>query len=312
MRLENQRNEIMDKSNQTIDRRNALRGVSVLGASAVAATVASVSSAAAQTAPKTGASTTSSSTRPLAGKVAIVTGARANLGRAFAEGLAKLGADVVVHYHREATRDQAEETARLVRAAGSRGELTVGDLGDAANVKRMFDIAQSRFGGVDILVNNAGMIIKKPMQDVTEAEFDACHRINTKALYLSMQQAATRMRDNGRVITIGTSLLGPLMSGNYSAYNGTKAPAEEFTRGFAREQGGRGITANVIAPGPIDTPFFHGQENAQSTQFATGLAIQRRLGRIDDITPIVNFLASEQSRWVTGQTLWVNGGYLTR
>lgn len=295
----------MTNETNGLDRRNALKGLGLfgLGAAAVAGATVAAGTAAAQT---------PAAAKPLTGKVAIVTGARANLGRGFAEGLARLGADVVVHYHRAETRDQAEETARLVRAAGARAELTVGNLGRAENVRRMFDVAQERLGGVDIVVNNAGKIIKKLMHEVSEAEFDACHGVNTKAVYFAMQQAATRMRDNGRMITIGTSLLGPLMSGNYSAYNGTKAPVEEFTRGFAREQGARGITANVIAPGPIDTPFFHGQETPQSTQFATGLAIQRRLGRIDDITPIVDFLASEQSRWVTGQTLWVNGGYLTR
>jgi NAD(P)-dependent dehydrogenase (short-subunit alcohol dehydrogenase family) len=293
----------MTQTPDSTDRRNALKGLGMMGLGTLAATGLTPSAAEAQATPNP---------KPLAGKVAIVTGARANLGRAFAESLARLGADVVVHYHRTATRDQAEETARLVRAAGTRAELVDGDLGRSDNVKRMFDVAQQKFGGIDILVNNAGKIIKKPMQAITEAEFDACHAINTKALYFAMQQAATRMRDNGRVITIGTSLLGPVMAGNYSAYNGTKAPAEEFTRAFVREQGGRGITANVIAPGPIDTPFFHGQETPESTQFATGLAIQRRLGRINDITPLVEFLASEESRWVTGQTLWVNGGYLTR
>jgi NAD(P)-dependent dehydrogenase (short-subunit alcohol dehydrogenase family) len=293
----------MTDNNDMTNRRNALKGLSVLAAVG-ALPIAASAQAQAQVTP--------AAARPLKGKVAIVTGARANMGRAFAEVLAKMGADVVVHYHRAATLAEAEETARLVRAAGARAELVVGDLGKAENVRRMFDVAQQRFGGIDILINNAGTLVKKPMQAVTEAEFDACHAINTKAVYFAMQQAATRMRDNGRVITIGTSLLGPTMAGNYSSYNGTKAPAEEFTRAFAREQGARGITANVIAPGPIDTPFFHGPETPETTKFATGLAMQRRLGRINDVTPIVQFLASEESRWVTGQTLWVNGGYLTR
>jgi NAD(P)-dependent dehydrogenase (short-subunit alcohol dehydrogenase family) len=295
---------IMSETEQkkTVSRRGAIMAGAI---GAAAAAVYASDPAAAQAGSTTEA-------RPLRGKVAIVTGARANLGRAFAEALAQDGADVVVHYHRAETRDQAEETARLVRAAGARAELVAGDLGQRANVRRLFDVAQQRFGGVDIFVHNAGKIVKKPMQEVTEAEFDASHAINTKALFMAMQEAATKLRDNGRMITIGTSLLGPTMTPNYAAYNGTKAPAEEFTRTFAREQGARGITANVIAPGPIDTPFFHGQETPQSTQFATNLAPMRRLGRIDDITPLVGFLASEESRWVTGQTIWINGGYLTR
>lgn len=291
-------------SNETtqLDRRNALRGFGLLGLGVVAATAAATP-ATAQTASPRG---------PLAGKAAIVTGARANLGRAFAVGLARQGADVIVHFHREATRDQAEETARLVRAAGGRVQLVSGDLGDRRNVVALFDAAEQAFGGVDIVVNNAGKIIKKPMEQVSEEEFDQCHRVNTKAVYFAMQQAATRMRPNGRMITIGTSLMGPGFIPHYSAYNGTKAPIEEFTRAFAREQGAKGITANVICPGALDTPFFHAQETAQSTEVIRNFVPMRRLGTVDDIEPVVRFVASEESRWVTGQTLWINGGNVTR
>ena len=101
------------------------------------------------------------SNKELSGKVAIVTGARANFGRGFAEGLAKNGANVVVHYHREETRDQAEETARLVEAQGSQAVLVQGDLGQVDTVMRTFDAATENFGQLDIVVNNAGAIIKK-------------------------------------------------------------------------------------------------------------------------------------------------------
>ena len=114
----------------------------------------------------------SNSNGELAGKVAIVTGARANLGRAFSEVLAKHGANVVVHYHRESTRDQAEETARLVEAQGARAALVQGDLGQVETVKRTFDTAFESFGRLDILVNNAGAIVKKPIAEVTDEELD--------------------------------------------------------------------------------------------------------------------------------------------
>lgn len=290
---------------QHSSRRSALRGLGMLGLSAAAA-VASGTAARAQSGPATPVQ------GPLSGKVAIVTGARNNLGRAFAVGLARQGASIVVHVHREATRDQGEETVRMIQAVGGRAVMRFGDLGERANVVALFDAADQSFGGVDILINNAGRIIKKPMEQVSEAEFDACHRINTKAVYFAMQQAATRMRANGRVINIGTSLLGPGFIPNYSAYNGTKAPLEEFTRAFAREQGAKGITANVICPGALDTPFFHAQETAQSTEIIRNFVPMRRLGTIEDIEPVVRFIASEESRWVTGQTLWINGGNVTR
>lgn len=249
--------------------------------------------------------------RELEGKVAIVTGARANLGRAFAEVLAKNGANVVVHYHREKTRNQAEETARLVQAQGARAALTQGDLGDPETVKRMFDSAFKNFGRLDILVNNAGAIVKKPIAEVTDEDLERMININTRGTFLCMREAARRISDNGRIINIGTSLLAG-MAPNYSAYAGTKATMEEVTRMGARELGDRGITVNTISPGPIDTPFFQSQETPESTKFASNLSVAGRLGQIADIVPLVEFLASSGSQWITGQTIWINGGYLTR
>ncbi len=283
-------------------RRQLLGGLGALAGVAAALGSAGLAPSAAQAA---------QANRPLAGKVAIVTGARHNLGRAFAVALGGMGADVVVHYHRSASLVEAEETARLVRAVGGRAALIAGDLGEVANVQRVYELAQSQFGAVDIVVNNAGKIVKKPVAQLTEAEFDALHRVNTKALYFSMQQAAQRMRNNGRVINIGTSLTAGTAPG-YSAYAGTKAPVEEFSRIMAREVGQRGITVNTVAPGPLDTPFFHAAETPESTAFAARLSVAGRLGRVEEIVPLVEFLASPQSQWVNGQTLFINGGYLTR
>ncbi|MGL5002668.1 MAG: SDR family oxidoreductase, partial [Casimicrobium sp.] len=258
--------------------------------------------------PAAGAATTDN---PLKGKAAIVTGARNNQGRAYAAALAAMGADVVVHYHRAETKDQAEETARLVRAQGVKAVLVQGDLGDLANVKKVFDAAQSNFGRIDILVNTVGYIVKKPMAEITEADYERSQRANTKAILFTMQEAARRMNDNGRIINIGTSLTAGAAPG-YSLYAGTKAPGEEFTRMLSKEIGKRGITVNNVAPGPLDNPFFHQAENPQSVAFATNLSVSGRLGNESDITPVVAFLAGPQSQWVNGQTLFVNGGYLTR
>ncbi len=251
------------------------------------------------------------SNRELTGKVAVVTGARANLGRGFAEALAKHGADVVVHYHREETRDQAEETARLVEAQGTRAALVQGDLGQTETVKRTFDTAFENFGRLDILVNNAGQIVKKPIAEVTDEDLERMININTRGTFLCMREAARRISDNGRIINIGTSLLAG-MAPNYSAYAGTKATMEEVTRMGARELGERGITVNTISPGPVDTPFFHSQETPETTEFAANLSVLNRLGQISDIVPVVEFLALPSSQWITGQTIWINGGYLTR
>ncbi|MDJ0709582.1 MAG: SDR family oxidoreductase [Woeseiaceae bacterium] len=249
--------------------------------------------------------------RILTGKAAIVTGARANMGRAFAVALAGMGADVAVHFHRAASRGEAERTADMVRDAGQRAVLVQGDLGDSETVKAMYDKAEHEFGGVDIVVNNAGAILKKSLAEFTDEEFDRLDRVNNRGLFYSLREAARRVRPGGRIINNGTSLLAGAAPG-YAIYAGTKAPVEEYTRILAKELGDKRITVNTIAPGPIDTPFFHSQENERSVAYATNLAAEGRLGMVSDIVPVVEYLASPESQWTNGQTLFINGGYLTR
>jgi NAD(P)-dependent dehydrogenase (short-subunit alcohol dehydrogenase family) len=256
-------------------------------------------------------SSSSSSNKELAGKVAIVTGARNNLGRAFAVALARNGADVLVHHHREETKDQAEETARLVRAHGVRAALVQGDLSVVANVRKMYDVAIAELGRVDIVINNAGYIRKAPFTEITEAEFDRASGINTKATFFSMQEAAKRIADGGRIINIATSLLGAT-TGFYSVYAGTKAAIEDFTRALAKEIGKRGVTVNAVAPGAVDTPFFHGEETPQSVEYIKTAHVSGRLATADDIVGIIEFLASPRAQWVSAQTIFVNNAYLAR
>ncbi|HEY8549169.1 MAG TPA: SDR family oxidoreductase [Vicinamibacterales bacterium] len=258
-----------------------------------------------------GATAQPASPRELAGRAAIVTGARHNMGRSFAVELARMGADVLVHHHTPDTRDQAEETARLCQAHGARTAIFVGDLGRVDTVRRMHDAAFTAFGRVDIVVNHAGRIWKGPIADATDEEFERCLAINTRAMFYSMREAARRISDNGRIINTGTTLL-CAMAPLYGVYAGTKAPIEEFTRMLAREIGGRGVTVNCVAPGPIDTPFFHAPETPESVAYATNAVPAKRLGRIGDVVPVVAFLASPRSQWISGQTIWVNGSYGTR
>ncbi|NAS13966.1 SDR family oxidoreductase [Poritiphilus flavus] len=247
----------------------------------------------------------------LKGKVAIVTGARNNLGRGYAVAFGAAGANVVVHHHKPDSRDQAEETASLVEKAGGKAAIAVGDLGQLSNIEKLFDTAIDQFGRVDILVNNAGQIVKKPLSEVTEEEYDRLANINSKGTFFCMREASRRLADNGRIINIGTTLFGKLTP-NYSAYAGTKAGMEEYARALAREVGGRGITVNVVCPGPIDTPFFHSQEPPGAAAYVAKFSVAQRIGEISDVVPLVSFLASERSQWLTGQTFWVNGGYYSR
>ncbi|RZQ63033.1 SDR family oxidoreductase [Amycolatopsis suaedae] len=243
-------------------------------------------------------------------KTAVVAGGAKNLGGLISRSFAEAGAKVVVHYHGTGTREAAEETADAVRAAGGSAVTVQGDLTRVAEIRRLFDTAVDEFGGVDVAVNTTGMVLRKPIVDTTEDEYDTMFAVNAKAAYFFLQEAGRRLNDNGSIISLGTSLLAAYTDG-YSTYAGGKAPLEHFTRAASKEFAGRGISVNTIAPGPMDTPFFYPQETPERVEFHRSQAMGNQLTHIEDIVPIVRFLATE-GWWITGQTLFANGGYTTR
>lgn len=250
-------------------------------------------------------------TKSLTEKVAIVTGASRNLGRAFSEMLANEGASVVVHYNNPSKKSEADDTAAKVRVAGSKAVVEQADLTKTSEIRRLFDQTMKEFNQLDILINTAGAVLKKPFVDITEDEYDHMFAINAKAAFFCMQEAAKRMANNGRIINMETSLVGATTP-YYSAYAGSKAPLEDFTRALAKEIGHRGITVNNIAPGPLNTSFFYPAETTESTRFFKQQSINGQLGEIKDIVPLARFLASPEASWVTAQTIFINGGFLTR
>jgi len=185
-----------------------------------------------------------------------------------------------------------------------------GDLTRPANIVKLFDTAVDAFGGVDIAVNTVGKVLRKPIVETSEDEYDSMFGINSKAAYFFIQEAGKRINDDGKVITIVTALLAALTDG-YSTYAGGKSPVEHFTRAASKEFGARGISVNNIAPGPMDTPFFYGQETPERVEFHKSQALKNQLTQIEDIAPLVRFLAGE-GWWITGQTIFANGGYTTR
>ncbi|MFI9718483.1 SDR family oxidoreductase [Streptomyces sp. NPDC052396] len=249
-------------------------------------------------------------TRTLKDKVVVIGGASRNLGSLIAREIAPDGPKLVVHYNSDSSRDKAEDTVAQCEAAGAEAISHQGDLTEVAEVERLFDAAHKEFGKVDCLVNTAGMVIKKPMVETSEEEFDRMFAVNTKAAYFMMREAAKRLEDGGKIITVVTSLLAAY-TGLYSVYAGSKAPVEHFTRALSKELFGRRISVNNIAPGPMDTPFFYPAETDDSIAYHKSSAMNGELTKIEDIAPCVKFLLTD-GWWLNGQTLFINGGYTTR
>ncbi|TWF93411.1 SDR family oxidoreductase [Saccharopolyspora dendranthemae] len=250
------------------------------------------------------------SANALQGKVVVIGGGAKNLGGLLSRTLAEDGAKIVVHYHGDASAADAEKTVRAVQEAGSQAISVQADLTQVAGVQQLFDAAVDDFGGVDIAVNTTGMVLRKPILETSEEEFDRMFAINAKAGYFFIQEAGRRLNDGGKIISLGTSLLAAFTDG-YSTYAGGKAPLEHFTRAAAKEFADRGISVNVVAPGPMDTPFFYPQETPERVEFHKSQALGNQLTNIEDIVPIIRHLTTE-GWWFTGQTLFPNGGYTTR
>lgn len=246
----------------------------------------------------------------LKGKNVLIAGGAKNLGGLVARQSAAAGANVVIHYNSESSRADAEETLAALEAEGIRAGLVQGDLTSAANVKTLFDEAEKTLGTIDVAINTAGKVLRKPIVETTEDEYDSMLDINAKAAFFFIKEAGRHLADNGKIITVVTSLLAAYTDG-YSTYAGGKAPVEHFTRAASKEFADRGISVNSVAPGPMDTPFFYGQETPERVEFHKSQALGNQLTQVEDIAPIIRFLATE-GWWITGQTIFANGGYTTR
>ncbi|MDN5618324.1 MAG: SDR family oxidoreductase [Kocuria sp.] len=246
----------------------------------------------------------------LSGKNVLIAGGAKNLGGLIARQAAEVGANVAVHFNSEATRSDAEQTVDAVRASGGRAEMFQADLTVPANVTRLFDDAEKALGTLDVAVNTVGKVLRKPMAETTEEEYDSMFDINSKSAYFFIKEAGQHLADGGKIVTIVTALLAAFTDG-YSTYAGGKSPVEHFTRAAAKELAERGISVTAVAPGPMDTPFFYGQETPERVEFHKSQAMGNQLTQIEDIAPIVRFLATD-GWWITGQTIFANGGYTTR
>lgn len=243
-------------------------------------------------------------------KVVLITGGAKNLGGLLSRTFAAKGAKIAIHYNSKNTQAEAEEILADIIKAGGEAFLFQADLTDVKNITRFFDATIEKFGGIDIAINTVGKVLKKPFVNTTEAEYDSMSDINAKVAYFFIQEAGKKLNDNGKICTIVTSLLAAF-TGYYSTYAGSKAPVEHFTRAASKEFGSRGISVTGVAPGPMDTPFFYGQESDDAVAYHKQASDLGGLTDIKDIAPLVEFLVTD-GWWITGQTIFANGGYTTR
>ncbi len=244
----------------------------------------------------------------LSGKIAVVTGASKGIGAGIAKGLAAEGAAVVINY--ASSKDGAERVVADIKAKGGKAIAVQGDVAKTADVKKIFAETKQAFGRLDILVNNAGVYNLLPLEEVTEADFHRHFNINVLGLLLATQEAAKLFGDaGGSVINIG-SVISDVNPPNTVVYTATKGAVDAVTRVLAKELGPRKIRVNSLNPGIIETEGTRATGYAGS-DFEKQLVAQTPLGRTgqpDDIAPVAVFLASDESRWVTGDTLAVSGG----
>lgn len=237
--------------------------------------------------------------------VAIVTGSSRGIGRAVACRLGAAGNAVVVNYH--SNKAAADEVVTAIEAAGGFAVAARADVTDPSELRGLFDIAEERFGGLDVLVSNVGTARFAPLATATDEDFDVTFATNTKATFVALREAANRLRDGGRIVVVSSGVTATHRpdSGIYAA---SKAASEELVRVLARELGSRRITVNNVLPGAVRTDAIAAARSAAVTEQIIELTPLGRIGEPDDIADIVAFLASDDARWITGETVHAGGG----
>ncbi|MFE5794144.1 SDR family NAD(P)-dependent oxidoreductase [Streptomyces sp. NPDC056503] len=239
------------------------------------------------------------------GTVALVTGGSRGIGAATAVRLAREGADVAFTYVRDEAA--AEEVAARVEATGRRALPLRADAADAGDAAGAVHRAADGLGRLDVLVNNVGIGVLGPLAKLTLADVDRVLAVNVRAAFLASQAAAGRLPDGGRIITIGTCMTQRVPGPGGTLYALSKSALTGLNRALARELGGRGITANLVHPGPVDTDL-----NPADGPYAEGQAALTALGRFgtpDEVAAAVAYLAGPEGRYVTGAELSVDGGH---
>jgi 3-oxoacyl-[acyl-carrier protein] reductase len=247
--------------------------------------------------------------KKLAGKVAVVTGASKGIGASIARHLADEGAAVVVNY--ASSKEGADRVVAEITGKGGRAVAVQADLARQADVRRLFAEALKAFGRLDVLVNNAGVYEFAPLEAVTAEHFHKQFDLNVLGLLLASQEAVRHFGPAGGSIVNISSVAATAAPPTASVYSATKAAVDAVTRSLAKELGPRKIRVNAINPGMVETEGWHAAGIGES-EFRKQVEAQTPLGRIgqpQDIAPAAVFLASDDSSWITGETLHIAGGF---
>jgi 3-oxoacyl-[acyl-carrier protein] reductase len=240
-------------------------------------------------------------------RTALVTGGTGGMGRAIAAKLAADGFDVAVAY--TGSVDLADAAVKEIADQGRRSAAFAADVADEEAVSALFDAVQDRFGHLDAVVHTAGINRPAALTDLDLADFDEIHRVNVRGTFVVNQQAARRVHEGGAIVNVSSSMV-RFAPPELSAYAASKAAVDALTRILAKEMRGRDITVNAVAPGPTATAAFLHSTSAEEQRQLAALPPLGRLGSPDDIAGIVSFLAGPAGRWVNGQVVYANGGFV--
>jgi NAD(P)-dependent dehydrogenase (short-subunit alcohol dehydrogenase family) len=242
----------------------------------------------------------------LSGKTALVTGASRGMGRAAALALAKAGAQVLVHYSTGAK--EAEAVVAEIRETGARADAIQADLSAASGAHNLASKARAIVGGrLDILVANAGVAKAATIEDTTVEDFDRLFAVNVRAPFFLVQQLLPILGRGSSVVLV-SSLAAHAVVGTLPAYAATKGAIDTLVKHFASALGGRGIRVNGVAPGVINTDMSSFARTDSGREYTLGMQALQRIGEPEDVGPVVAFLASDAARWITGETVRVDGG----
>ena len=247
----------------------------------------------------------------LESRVAIVTGGSGGIGEAICLRLAKEGAKIVINYRSHP--DKAQDTKEKIEQAGSQAHIVKADLSKAKEIDNLVNESVARFGKVDILVNSAGLEKRADFWDVTEADYDLVMNVNLKAVFFTTQAVVKHFMETnnrGRIINI-SSVHEELPFPHFTSYCASKGGVKMITRNLSVELGPMGITINNVAPGAIATEINHDLlNNPEQLKKVTQNIPLGRMGEPEDVSGIVAFLASDEAKYITGSTFYVDGGLL--